>query len=452
MLARVGHVTPHQVLGVLAGRVQTPHEGVDGAAADRPADPLRLVLRTLHSLPDRLDQVLEGAAGGPCDPHPAIVQGSSVTPQPRRHVVDHDRVLLPLVVGVREEEGEQLVPAELLQRPEERGHALRAASGVGRGGRVAPTRRSAQGHARERPGRKADQRVPGPLPSVQLPVLAVQEEQILALHVEDQGLGVVGAGAELPRSKQAVEEEDGVAGLGRHTGDAADVDVSSPGAVHEFHVGVDDFAVAREANRNLALHAVEEEGLVTGLADGLAHDRSGHRRHEDLGLEACRQHLGRFGHLGGKHPLLDQEDIAVEARALVPGAQVGHHAVDPDRVLAPREGALDHDHIVELQKAPLAHRDPEFQGRRRIRADDPAHGNRAAHARTLVRLADLDILPPAMLTTARRTASPRRDDIGRTASPLQAVRQASVSAGASSRSMASAMPRTCAIISTNCSG
>ena len=158
--------------------------------------------------------------------------------------MDHDRVLLALVVGVGEKEREELVPAELLQRPEEGCHPFRAAPGARRGRGVAPPRRGPQLNAPEGLGREPQRRVAQHLLAVEVAVGPVQEEQVLPLHVEDQRLGVVRAGTELARSEEAVQQEDGVAGLCGHARDAADVDVGAPGAVQEFQIGVDDLAVA----------------------------------------------------------------------------------------------------------------------------------------------------------------------------------------------------------------
>ena len=90
------------------------------------------------------------------------------------------------------------------------------------------------------------------------------------------------------------------------------------------------------------LHAVEEEGLVAVLSPGLVHLFAGHRRDVDLRFKARREHLCRLGDLGGEHAVLDKEDVAVEAGALVPGAQVGDHPEDPDRLAAARELPLEH--------------------------------------------------------------------------------------------------------------
>ena len=61
------------------------------------------------------------------------------------------------------------------------------------------------------------------------------------------------------------------------------------GAVEELEVGEQRLAVAADADRELASISVEEQGLVALAALGAAHLGAGQRRHEDLGLDACRE-------------------------------------------------------------------------------------------------------------------------------------------------------------------
>ena len=149
--------------------------------------------------------------------------------------------------------------------------------------------------------------------------------------------------------------------------------MGAPGAVQKLDVGVDDLAVARQAHRDPPLHSVEEQGLVAILAGGLAHHLARYGHDVDLGLEARGQNLGGLGDLGRQHTVLDQEDIAVEAGALVPGAQVGDHPVDPHGFALPRKLPFEHQHVVELEEGSLLDRHPEFERGRRIGADDPAN-------------------------------------------------------------------------------
>ena len=69
------------------------------------------------------------------------------------------------------------------------------------------------------PGRQAEARVAGGLVVGELGVGVVEEQQVLALDVEDERLGVGRLGAEHARVEQAVEQEGGVGGLGGHAGD-----------------------------------------------------------------------------------------------------------------------------------------------------------------------------------------------------------------------------------------
>ncbi len=87
----------------------------------------------------------------------------------------------------------------------------------------------------------------------------IQEEEVLALHVEDERLGVGRFIAEDFRAEKAEEQEARVAGLGGDAGDARDIDVRTAPAVEEGEVEVDGKAVTREAGGELLLHAIEME-------------------------------------------------------------------------------------------------------------------------------------------------------------------------------------------------
>ena len=76
--------------------------------------------------------------------------------QPGRHLVDHRRVLVTLVLGVGEDVGQQLVGAELGQRPPERAHPAGAAGDVRSTRQVVRCRRGEEPGRRERPGRQPD--------------------------------------------------------------------------------------------------------------------------------------------------------------------------------------------------------------------------------------------------------------------------------------------------------
>ena len=237
-----GHVAAHEVAQVRPGAVQPAQEGVDGARADGPPGPLIGAVGIDLEL-DQLDQIVEAAHDLAVDVDPTVAHRLGVA-QPRRHVVDHHRVLLAVVLGIGEQERQQLVAAELLDGPEERGDVALAGGDVGAGVGVAAHRRGEAGDRAERPGRQPQPGVAGRLIVAQPRVGVVEEEQVLALDVEDERLGVGGLGAQHPGVEQAVEQEGGVAGLGGHARDAADVDVGAAAAVDELEVEVEGLVVA----------------------------------------------------------------------------------------------------------------------------------------------------------------------------------------------------------------
>ena len=123
--------------------------------------------------------------------HAAVARGLALALQRRGDVVHDHRVLLALVLGVGEHERQQLLGRELLDRPEERVRRRAggsATSGVAfgssrRGGAYTATSANA-------PGMQPEVAVLLRLLGRELDVLVVEEEQVLALHVEDQRLGV----------------------------------------------------------------------------------------------------------------------------------------------------------------------------------------------------------------------------------------------------------------------
>jgi hypothetical protein len=180
----------------------------------------------------------------------------------------------------------------------------------------------------------------------------VEEQQVLALDVEDQRLRIDGVLTERAGVEQAVEQERGVGGLRGDTRDPGDVDVRAARAVEELEVDVDRLVVTGKAGGQPFLHRVEVQGLVALLADRLADDGTGQRGHEDLGLDPGQGHLRGLGHLAGEDPVLDQEHVGVEASPLVAGPHLRYDAVDRDRLAAGR-GALGRDDVVELQVVAL---------------------------------------------------------------------------------------------------
>ena len=132
-----GDVGPHEVLHVVDGAVQPADEGVDRARRRWPgrahwSGPSGSTFSSMSSTSSRKVRTTWPSMLTP--PSPA---GTRLL-EPGGHVVHDHRVLLAVVLGVGEQERQQPLAAELLDRPEERRDALvtrLATSGRGRGGR-----------------------------------------------------------------------------------------------------------------------------------------------------------------------------------------------------------------------------------------------------------------------------------------------------------------------------
>ena len=182
-----------EVRDVRLRRVEAAQEGVDRALADgvaRPAIPDRSFLG--QPAGQQVDQVAEGADLFAFDDGAAVVDLLRLFAQARGHVVDHDRVLLAVVFGVGEQEAQKLLGAELVEGPEERGDRVVAAADVGGGAARVALGRRPELDALKRCRLEAEVHVAIELGGV-LPdrlVGSVEEEEVLALDVEDQRLGV----------------------------------------------------------------------------------------------------------------------------------------------------------------------------------------------------------------------------------------------------------------------
>ena len=173
--------------------------------------------------------------------------------------------------------------------------------------------------------------------------------------------------------EEAVEQEGGVAGLGGHPRDPADVDVGALGAVQEVEVQIEGLVVPGQPGGQLPVHLVEEQGLIPGRALRPLDDRARQRRDEDLGLEAGGLDQRRPADLGGQDPLLDQEHVTVQGRPLVPGPHLADHAVDLHRPPVGQGPLQGHD-VVELEEGVGPDPHPELQRRGVLGPDHPAHG------------------------------------------------------------------------------
>ncbi len=117
-------------------RQQPPDERVDGAHARGRSGPVLFEVVVGDSPHDELDEVAIGAQRLALDAPAAVARGLTFPLQPRGDVVHDHRVLLTFVLGVGEDERQQLIGRELLDRPEERGDPELAVLDVGPGVRV----------------------------------------------------------------------------------------------------------------------------------------------------------------------------------------------------------------------------------------------------------------------------------------------------------------------------
>ncbi len=113
------------------------------------------------------------------------------------------------------------------------------------------------------------------------------------------------------------------------------------------------------------------------MARRAAHLGTGSGRYEHLGIEAGRQHLRGLDRLRRQHAVGDEEHVGVEAGALLAGPHLGDDPGEPYQLVAPRNCALAHHDVVELEVLLGRDRDPERQGRGVFGAQDPADGVRA---------------------------------------------------------------------------
>ncbi len=131
----------------------------------------------------------------------------------------------------------------------------------------------------------------------------IEKEEILALDVEDQCLGVHRRRSQHSAREERVEQERGVCRLGGDTGDAGDVDVRAAAAVEELEVDVERLARPRDPDRQPFGHPVEEQSLVAFVTGGAPDLLTGTRRHERLWLESGGGHLGRLRDLRREDPV-----------------------------------------------------------------------------------------------------------------------------------------------------
>ncbi len=231
--------------------------------------PVLAGLVVLDLIADEVDELDERAELVAVDAPDAVVADAlAVLLQSGGDVVDHHRVLLALVLGVGEQEGKELLLDELGDGPVVGVGADRAGGDVGDDLVGALAGRAVDGDRVERVGLEAHAAIAVAVLVAELGVEVVEEQQVLALHVEDERLGVDRLRTERARVEERVEEERGVGGLGRHARDAADVDVRAAGAVEELEVEVQRLVTMIDADGELGLHLVEVESFVALFALG----------------------------------------------------------------------------------------------------------------------------------------------------------------------------------------
>ena len=135
-------------------------------------------------------------------------------------------------------------------------------------------------------------------------------------------------------------------------------------AVEEVEVGVDGLAVAREPERQLRAHRVEEQRAVARLAARQPDGHAGARRHEDLGLDAGHRDVRADGRLGRQHAGAGERDVRGEAHPLLHRADLVDDAVEVD-LAAPRQRRAGVHDVVELEVALRVDEDREAERRGR---------------------------------------------------------------------------------------
>jgi hypothetical protein len=237
-----------EVRDVPRGGMQAALEGRDRALRGRPRPDLgQAVFLPLVAVRQRLDERVEAVDPPALDLDPGIARVphlGGARAELRLDAIDDEAELARGVLGLGEQEAQEPLGAELAHGPEEGLHALAAAAGGRQAlGRVLAHRRQdldrgerLRGQAHLLVGRAVVGRQPA--------VLLVEKEQVLALHVEDEGVRVRRFPAERTGGEEAVKQEGRVARLRRDARDARDADVGAARAVEEVEVREDGLAVA----------------------------------------------------------------------------------------------------------------------------------------------------------------------------------------------------------------
>jgi hypothetical protein len=200
----------------------------------------------------------------------------------------------------------------------------------------------------------------GPVPVTEPPIGVVQEQEILALDIEDERLGISSFMAENFRTEEAEEQEACVASLGGDARDARNIHVRTAPAVKKREIEIDGKAVTREAGGESLLHAIEMEREVAVLPGDPKHDIAGARRHPGFRFDAGGDNPRATRDFERQHALVGKEDIAFETAALVLGADQIYETGNLDMLVAGNQGPHCHD-IVELKMCLRIDSDPPLE-------------------------------------------------------------------------------------------
>ena len=219
LLAAAHVLAADQVADVPSGGRQAPLEGRHraGRGEPRPLLGAGAILAVGAAVGQHLDQVVERLDTLAVDRDPGVgglALGRGGLVQLGLDAVEDEAELARGVVGLGEQEPQQPLLHELAQRPEESGDALLAAPGVGQPLARALAYRGHDLHALEGGHGQAELRVLGPRLGVEATVGLVDEQQVLALDVEDDAVRVGGPAPERAAREEAVEQERRVGGLG----------------------------------------------------------------------------------------------------------------------------------------------------------------------------------------------------------------------------------------------
>ena len=198
----------------------------------------------------------------------------------------------------------------------------------------------------------------------------IQEQQVLAFDIEDNGVRVFRIG-QMPAVQQTVEQKGGIGRLGRDTGHAADIHMRALAAVQKIEVAVYDFLAGQgQADRELALHLVHEQGLrelfILDRTDRIAR----YRRIIILRYQAGYFDVRGDGEFNGQ-TAFRLNHVRVKRRALMACPDDIDHAEQFQRSVW-RVG-LDHDGIINLNSFAFFEPHPEFERGGVLRADDSPH-------------------------------------------------------------------------------